>query len=70
MEGRPDGAPAEGHEQQLDECCCAHHDVTFALVQTVVGQLLVGAASVEDAGAGQVHEDVHCDDEEDVSISV
>lgn len=48
----------------------AHHDVTFALVQAVVGQLLVGAAPVEDAGAGQVHEVVHCDHEEDVSIPV
>lgn len=42
----------------------AHHDVSFALVQAVVSQLLVGAATVEDAGAGQVHEVVHCDDKE------
>lgn len=48
----------------------AHHDVASALVQTVVGQLLVGAPPVEDAGAGQVHEVVHCGEEEDVSAWV
>lgn len=59
MEAEP--PPLIGHMTQVTPTCrCAHHDVAFALVQAVVSQLLVGAAAVEDAGAGQVHQVVHC----------